>query len=84
MNEREEEIYMRGETMAWLSMLRRCLRALRIEDTTETKLAELVAERQAAIETLRQIAENGGGDNDWTNELHLSDIIEKHMNWSRE
>lgn len=40
--------------------------------------ARLISERQAAIQALRELCEDHG-DNDWPDDLHLADIINKHL-----
>lgn len=72
-----EKDYEKGERAALVSMLRHCLRELGYEGT-EAENSKWILEREAAIATLRrECAEIG--DNDWSDDLHLSDIIEKHL-----
>lgn len=42
------------------------------------RLTVLRDERDEAIRILRDVCEEFG-DNDWDNDLHLADIIEKHL-----
>lgn len=44
----------------------------------EKKLAQYRQEREDVIKPLRDLCERHG-DNDWPEELHLRDIIEKHL-----
>jgi hypothetical protein len=44
----------------------------------EATAVRLIAERQEALATLRNLC-SMYGDNDWDDDLHLSDIIEKHL-----
>lgn len=70
-------MYEEGERMAWRSMLSNCCRNLGHDDL-EAKKAAWIAEKEAVISTLREICEEHG-DNDWEDNLHLSDVIEKHL-----
>jgi len=81
MTENEETAYAQGSKAAWNVMLRTCLRELGGDESPELMAGRLLAERTEAIATLRSIAEDGGGDTDWSDDLHLADIIEKHMNF---
>lgn len=77
MTEREEQIYMQGQTAAWRSILSLALQRLGIDDPEAGK-ARWVVERTATIAALRSICERHG-DNDWPDDLHLADVIEKHL-----
>ena len=70
-----EQDYERGNRAAWQAMLSQCLRHLGHEGAT---VASLVAEREAAFAALRSVCEDHG-DNEWTADLHLADVIEKHL-----
>lgn len=70
-----EKDWITGHRAAWQSILSQALREL---GDAAPKAARLVAEREAAIATLRQVCEEFG-DNDWEPNLHLSDIIDKHL-----
>lgn len=67
--------YVKGSRAAYRSMLQHCLRELGYEKATGH---EWILEREAAIASLRSLCEDLG-DNDWPENLHLSDIIEKHV-----
>lgn len=58
-------------------MLRECLRQLGYKSDEGSKVG-WISEREAAIAMLRQVCERYG-DNDWPDDLHLGDIIEKHL-----
>lgn len=75
----DERSYDLGRRTAWLRMLDLCLRQLGVDDP-EAGRARWVAERQDAVATLRRICAEHG-DNDWPDDLHLADVIEKHL-WS--
>jgi hypothetical protein len=72
-----EQDYERGSRMAWSLMLQQCLLHLGYKSEEGGKVA-WIAEREAAIRALRDVCEHHG-DNDWPEELHLADIIEKHL-----
>lgn len=72
MNEQE---YERGFSAAMQLILARCMPHLQPQ---ARDLAALVLERSQAVEMLRQVCAERG-DNDWPADLHLSDVIEKHL-----
>ena len=78
----EEESYARGHRAAFRYMLSMLLREFDIntadEDKLKVSLANMIAERQQAIAGLRELCEDFG-DNEWEDNLHLADIIEKHL-----
>jgi hypothetical protein len=76
MNEKEERIYIDGERAAWRMMLGECLRHL--EPSEEKSRAQLVIELDEARVQLRHLCEEFG-DNDFEDDLHLGDAIEKHL-----
>lgn len=75
MNEAEEAAYMRGRKAVYREMLGTALRHLGGEDLTREQLIE---ERAEAIAALRSVCDDHG-DNDWKDDLHLADIISKHL-----
>ncbi len=81
----DEKSYELGLRQAYGNVLRESLRHLGYGKTPE-QCASWIAEREEAISQLRTLCEHYG-DNDWTEDLNLSDIIEKHLArhlWSRE
>jgi hypothetical protein len=58
-------------------MLQRCLSELGYEDTEATR-AKWILEREATVAALRSVC-GAYGDNDWTEQLHLADVVEKHL-----
>lgn len=72
-----EKDYESGNRAALTSMLRHCLRELGYEGD-EAERSKWILERESAIATLRHVCAEIG-DNDWPDDLHLSDIIEKHL-----
>lgn len=72
-----EQDYERGSRMAWTLMLQQCLMHLGYKSEEGSKAAWIL-EREAAIRALRDVCLDHG-DNNWPEELHLGDIIEKHL-----
>jgi len=62
---------------AYVEMLRFCLGQLGVEDA-EAGQARWVVERGETVEMLREVC-GDFGDNDWPDDLHLRDVIEKHL-----
>jgi hypothetical protein len=54
------------------------------DKTAEIKLrtpSQYEAERVETIAKFREYCRTNG-DNEWSDDLHMADIIEKHLNWS--
>jgi hypothetical protein len=77
MNEQQEKAYMEGQRAIWLKLLRTCLYELGMEEISKESL---ILEREEAISILRTVCSEFG-DNDWPDNLHLADIIDKHFYW---
>ena len=77
MNEVEEAVYEEGHQMALIGMLTHCLKELGYENAA-AQAAAWVVEREQTLAVLRRLCREHG-DNDWSNDLHLGDIIEKHL-----
>ena len=75
MTEKEEQAYMQGQRAAWMTLFNQCLRNLDI-DTAHAQ--QWFPEREEAIAALRELCREYG-DNDWPENLHLADIINKHL-----
>ena len=71
----DEQSYIAGRKAMAASIIRECWDEL---NPDEKKIANLIIERQEIVAMLRQVCENHG-DNDWTDELNLADVIEKHL-----
>lgn len=71
----KEAGFFEGHTAAYRKMLRECLSNL---DYDETKLARVVLEREEALVVLRRLCMEFG-DMEWDENLHLADIIDKHL-----
>ena len=74
----DEASYIEGQRQVRTRLLADCIRDLGYEKGTETELAKLIIEREEAIAQLRRICETHG-DNEWDENLHMADIIEKHL-----
>jgi hypothetical protein len=78
MSPEQEKAYLEGQR----ALLRRQLSSILIElgysDSAQDAAAALILEREEAIAMLRQVC-GEHGDNDWEDDLHLSDVIEKHL-----
>lgn len=77
MTESEEEKFELGSRKAYESMLNVCIRALGYTNEKYT-VERLLLEREQIINALRNVCGNFG-DNDWTEDLFVPDIIEKHL-----
>ena len=79
MSDETEKDWIAGHAAAWRSILKTAMRELG-EDLSEAErtAARLVAERHGAVVALRRICTDHG-DNDWPDNLHLADAIEKHL-----
>lgn len=71
----EEKLHSQGARHAYCSILAICLNEL---DDHQKKSFSWVIERRAIIEALRDLC-GEFGDNDWPDERHLGDVIEKHL-----
>jgi hypothetical protein len=76
MDEREELAYIQGRQAAFLRMLNHLI--VELHGKTDLTVEELLAERIDAIHALRRVCARFG-DNEWPDNLYLSDIIEKHL-----
>lgn len=79
LTELTEQSYIQGSRAAWTQMLRQCLLQLGYNDPeVQKKDLNWILEREAAINQLRDLCKFFG-DNDWDEDLHLAEIIEKHL-----
>ena len=74
MNENSWEV---GNRAAWSKILAECVRQLGHKSTAAAHAA-WITEREEAVVQLRELCEEHG-DNDWPDDLHLGDVIEKHL-----
>lgn len=77
MNANEETAYKQGSRAAWQQLLSLALKNLGY-DSPEATASRWAVEREAAIQSLRSLCREHG-DNEWEENLHLQDIIEKHL-----
>ena len=70
-----EEGYIQGRRLAAAELL--ALAANMIEGD-RPNIADLQKERLMVVAALRRVCEEHG-DNDWPDNLHLADVIEKHL-----
>lgn len=83
MSEQDEANYRRGQRSAWRNILNIAIRELNYDQDDCAFLHKLIAEREAAIAALRRLCSDYG-DNNWPDNMYLSDIIEKHLHpWNR-
>lgn len=75
MTDEEERAYELGRKAAFQTLLSECIRELGAEGRDEHGWR---TERAAAIAALRDICEDFG-DNEWPDDLHLADVLEKHL-----
>lgn len=70
-----ERDYCAGANQAYGNVLALCLQNL---GQRERKASSWRLERNAAVAALREICARFG-DNDWSDDLRLADVIEKHL-----
>jgi hypothetical protein len=75
MTEAEEAAYARGRKAVLREQLGAALRGLGGENLSRE---ELLKERADAVAALRNVCDDHG-DNDWSDDTYLSDIISKHL-----
>jgi hypothetical protein len=69
--------YTLGSQVAWLSMLRICVRELGASLGADEQAAWVI-ERAETVAALRELCARVG-DNEWDDSLHLADVIRKHL-----
>lgn len=67
--------YLEGNRAVWSELLGLAIRNLGAKDRT---LEQMILERESAISALRSACMDHG-DNEWPENLHLADIINKHL-----
>jgi hypothetical protein len=73
----DDMMWMRGERAALTGILEDCLRKLGYDSAEGSRVA-WISERERTVAMLRQVCDIHG-DNDWPNDLHLADVVEKHL-----
>ena len=80
--DKEESLWLQGHHAAWLQILRQALRELGFDQAVlaypELKLARMAAMIEETRSYLRQVCAQHR-DLDWDDNLHLRDVIEKHL-----
>lgn len=71
-----ESDYEEGSKAAWRRILSEALRAL---GNDAPDAARLSLERSEAVAALRQHCEDRGLSTDWPDDLHLADIVTRHL-----
>lgn len=66
-----------GRRSALIGLLRMACRDLGYDDP-EARKASWLAEREEVVSILREVC-GDFGDNDWEDDLHLRDVIDKHL-----
>lgn len=74
-NNRDEQIYKRGEQVVARDILTTALTYLPKTDGDEVRWR---IERADIVAQLRDVCDRFG-DNDWPDNLHLGDVIQKHL-----
>lgn len=80
--DRDSRIRDEGKKAVWLNILNQAMSALNflgVGDDPIVQLAASQAELDLAADALKEIAFDLDLDMDWDDELHLSDVIEKHI-----
>ena len=85
LQELTESHYIRGQRSILIQQLRNVLHELSIpyESVDEAPenlmtIARLAMEREETISALRSVCEEHG-DNEWSEDLHLADVVNKHL-----
>jgi hypothetical protein len=71
------QTYEEGNRDAWLEIFRHAIHGIG-RGGPEWDMAKLIVERERAIKELRWLC-GLYGDNDWDSNLHLCDILDKHL-----
>jgi hypothetical protein len=77
MTDAEEAAYTEGQKAIWRNLIAQALRELG-RDSPEWTSHRWVVEREETVAALRRACRDQG-DNDWPDDLHLVDVIEKHL-----
>jgi predicted secreted protein len=75
--EAREAGYVEGKRRAYIDLMHLAAKGLGY-DYPLAEAASIITEREEAIAKLRDVC-GEHGDNDWSEDLHLADIIEKHL-----
>lgn len=75
----KDAAYKQGHRMALLGQLRDILRQLGYQDEEKMEKEWWIAEREESIMSIKQIFEDQGWEVEFDDNLHLADIISKHL-----
>jgi hypothetical protein len=78
MTQREEQIYLDGRRQVWADLLNQALHNLGYLDPATFNAHKWAAEREETVSHLRSLCRDFG-DLEWSDDLHLSDVIDKHL-----
>ncbi len=73
-----ERDYLRGRQAAQLEILRALLRDPALAKMAGVADPGLAIERQETVAAMRKVC-GEHGDDDWPDDLHLADVIDKHL-----
>lgn len=73
-----DELWRRGNRAAWMRLFSMALGELGYDNPEFATQHAWILEREATVAALRSLCEDFG-DNDWPDNLHLADVIEKHL-----
>ena len=76
MTQQEEQAYCDGQKSVWRRLLAECLTFLGNDPAADA--TRWAVERADVVATLRKLCRDYG-DQDWPDDLHLTDVIEKHL-----
>ncbi len=78
LQEMQEAYYELGQKQLLIFQMREIIRQLGYP--AESTVGVFIIEREEAIAALRSLCnERDGADNEWPNDLHLADIIQKYL-----
>jgi hypothetical protein len=72
-----EQDWITGNRAAYAAMIAECCRQLGVNDPA-ARAVRWIKEREEAVAVLRRLCKDHG-DNEWEEDLHLADIIGKHL-----
>lgn len=78
MTNKEEQAYIEGGRRARINLLSVLLHELGAANDPLVEHTKWVQEKQETIAALRSVCSEFG-DNDWSDDLYLPDVIEKHL-----
>ena len=77
-----ERAYIEGRRFTLVRLLTQSMKELmefgELDQSPLIRLAELIKERQETVSKLRELC-GKYGDNEWRDNSHLADVVEKHL-----